>query len=83
MVTLDAVPIVRGDLAFRSSEKDECYMREPMTLAKDLWKLGVGKILAIPAVNIAYDYDAARGAKSERGYVQKLRVTCSITQMTR
>ena len=72
MVTLDAVPFIRGDLAFRSSEKDECYMGEPMTLAKDLWELGVGKILAIPAVNVAYDYDTAREAKNARGYVQKV-----------
>lgn len=71
-MTLDAVPFVRGDLAFRSSEKDECYIGEPNTLAKDLWMLGVDKILAIPAVNVASYYDAAREAKGERGYVQKV-----------
>lgn len=43
-----------------------------MTLAKDLWELGIGKILAIPAVNVAYDYDTAREAKNARGYVQNV-----------
>lgn len=71
MVTLDAAPFVRGDLAFRSSDKDECYIGELMTLAKDLWRLNLGKILAVPAVNVAYEYDTARDAKEVRGYIYK------------
>lgn len=72
MVTLDAQPFIQGKVQFRSSEKDECYMGEPMTLAKDLWRLGLGKVLAVPSVNVAYEYDRARDAKDKRGYVDKI-----------
>ncbi|KAJ5767839.1 hypothetical protein N7533_000422 [Penicillium manginii] len=72
MVTLDAQPFIQGKVKFRSSEKDECYMGEPMTLAKDLWGLGLGKVLTVPSVNVAYEYDRARDAKDKRGYVDKI-----------
>lgn len=71
MVTLDATPFLQRKVTFRSADKDECAMGEPMTLARDLWKLGLGKILAIPTVNVAYEYVDTLKAKTRHGYVHK------------
>ncbi|KAI9374890.1 cryptococcal mannosyltransferase 1-domain-containing protein [Aspergillus egyptiacus] len=75
MVVLDAEPFLSGQIAFRSAEKqEECFMGEPMTLARDLWRLGNGRgrILAVPTVNVAYEYADARAAKEARGYVARI-----------
>lgn len=71
MVTLDAAPFLERKITFRSADKDECAMGEPMTLAKDLWKLKLGRILAIPTVNVAYEYDDTSKAKARHGYVHQ------------
>jgi alpha-1,3-mannosyltransferase len=47
-------------------------MGEPMTLAKDFWRAGLGKILAVPSVNVGYEYDGAQDAKEKRGYVHQI-----------
>lgn len=44
-------------------------MGEPMLLAKDLYRRGRGRVLAVPAVNLAYSDDEAVGTKDVRGYV--------------
>lgn len=69
MVTLDARPFVNRQLRFRASDAGECYMGEPTLLAKDMWRLGIGKIAAIPTVNVAYNDEEAKSTKKERGYV--------------
>ncbi|CAL5868689.1 uncharacterized protein PFLUO_LOCUS2916 [Penicillium psychrofluorescens] len=69
MVVLDAAPFVTERVKFRSSRTDECYMGEPMLLAKDLFRHGLGKIMAVPSVNVAYNDDEALGTKTRRGYV--------------
>ncbi|GCB21883.1 alpha-1,3-mannosyltransferase CMT1 [Aspergillus awamori] len=72
MVTLDSGPFIDGQVQFRFSEEDECYMGEPTLLAQDLWRLGLGKVLAIPTVNVAYEYRWSLRAKNEKGYVHTL-----------
>ncbi|CAI7611749.1 unnamed protein product [Penicillium pancosmium] len=72
MVTLEAEPFLHKGISFRSSDTDECYMGEPMALAKDFWRAGLGKILAVPSVNVGYEYDGAQDAKGKRGYVHQI-----------
>ncbi|KAJ5612574.1 hypothetical protein N7510_005768 [Penicillium lagena] len=69
MVVLNAAPFVAETVKFRSSRTGECYMGEPMLLAKDLFRHGLGKIMAVPSVNVAYNDDEALGTKARRGYV--------------
>lgn len=69
LVTLDAKPFVSGKLAFRASNEGECIMGEPTLLAKDMWKQGLGRILAVPAVNVGYKDDDSTKIKNRRGYV--------------
>ncbi|KAJ5595137.1 uncharacterized protein N7459_001345 [Penicillium hispanicum] len=69
MVTLDAAPFAEERIQFRASEEGECYMGEPTLLAKDLYRHGLGKILAVPSVNVAYSDKEAVGTKHVRGYV--------------
>ncbi|KAJ6114742.1 hypothetical protein N7486_000520 [Penicillium sp. IBT 16267x] len=69
MVTIDAAPFLQKMLKFRASEEGECYSGEPTLLAKDLWRMGMGKIMAVPTVNVAYSDEEAKGAKAVRGYV--------------
>ncbi|KAJ5538385.1 hypothetical protein N7494_007864 [Penicillium frequentans] len=69
MATVDAAPFLQRKLKFRASEEDECYAGEPTLLAKDLWRMGMGKIMAVPTVNVAYSDEEARGTKKIRGYV--------------
>ncbi|CAI7638336.1 unnamed protein product [Penicillium pancosmium] len=47
----------------------ECYMGEPTLLAKDLYRQGLGKVLAVPAVNVAYSDEEAVDTRVRRGYV--------------
>ena len=68
MVTLDAKPFLQNKVTFRAPKNNECGMGEPMTLAQDLWRLGLGKILAVPTVHVAYEYDISRSAKEKHGY---------------
>ncbi|CAL5874461.1 uncharacterized protein PFLUO_LOCUS8757 [Penicillium psychrofluorescens] len=71
MITLDANLFLQRNLSFRGAEPGECYMGEPMALAKDCWRLGIGKILAVPSVNVAYEYDEAYYSKEMHGYVHE------------
>ncbi|OJD15368.1 hypothetical protein AJ78_04373 [Emergomyces pasteurianus Ep9510] len=72
MVTLDAAMFIKRKVSFRNSAAGECYMGEPTLLAKDLWRIGQGKILVVPSVNVAYEYSFAREAKESRGYVHNI-----------
>ncbi|KAJ5894955.1 hypothetical protein N7495_006646 [Penicillium taxi] len=79
MVTLDAVSFAEDTIKFRSSEEGECYMGEPTLLGKDLYRLKLGKILAIPSVNVAYSDKEAVGTKYVRGHVSDhVNVTMSV-----
>lgn len=69
MVTLDAATFAEGTVEFRASDPGECYMGEPTLLAKDLYRHGLGKVLAVPSVNVAYSDKEAVGTKFTRGYV--------------
>jgi alpha-1,3-mannosyltransferase len=69
MVVLDAAPFVEETVKFRSSRAGECYMGEPTLLAKDLFRRGLGKIMVVPSVNVAYNDDEALGTKAIHGYV--------------
>ncbi|RDK47080.1 hypothetical protein M752DRAFT_69607 [Aspergillus phoenicis ATCC 13157] len=72
MVILDAAPFVQRKLEFRNHKEGECHMGEPTLLAKDMWGQGLGKILAVPSVNVAYEYKATREAKDGQGYVHNV-----------
>lgn len=71
MVTLNAVSFAEDTVRFRPAEQTDadCYMGEPMLLAKDLYSQGLGKILAVPSVNVAYSDNEATETKHTRGYV--------------
>lgn len=69
MVTLDAASFADDTVKFRASDPGECYMGEPTLLAKDLYRQGLGKVLAVPAVNVAYSDKEAVGTKMIRGHV--------------
>ncbi|CAK7273854.1 hypothetical protein SEPCBS57363_005862 [Sporothrix epigloea] len=69
-VALDAQPFLEGNLEFRRSRKDtgECGAGEPTLLCKDLWHLGLGRILLVPSVSVAYSVDDGLDVKQARGY---------------
>jgi len=69
MVTLDAKVFVAQKIQFRASRDGECYMGEPMTLAKDMWAYGMGRIAAIPLVNVGYSNEEGEQVKQRKGYV--------------
>lgn len=69
MVTLDAKMFVDKQVAFRASREGECYMGEPTTLAKDMWGLGIARIVAVPSVNVGYSNEEGAKIKVRRGYV--------------
>ncbi|KIX94955.1 uncharacterized protein Z520_09265 [Fonsecaea multimorphosa CBS 102226] len=68
-VALTAKPFLEGKIRFRTEVEDECHLGEPVHLAKDLWKLGLGKIAVIPSVNVGYSVDDTRKAKEAHGWV--------------
>ncbi|KAJ5924202.1 hypothetical protein N7466_008389 [Penicillium verhagenii] len=71
MATLNAVSFAEDVIRFRPAEQTEadCYMSETVLLAKDLFSQGLGKILAVPSVNVAYSDNEATEMKHTRGYV--------------
>ena len=52
---ISAAPIMERRIRFRRNIEDECYMGEPTLFAKDLWRLGLGRIQVVPTVNVGYD----------------------------
>ncbi|PYI10994.1 alpha-1,3-mannosyltransferase CMT1 [Aspergillus sclerotiicarbonarius CBS 121057] len=72
MVTLDSGPFIDGLVQFRYAEENDCYQGEPTLLAQDLWRQGLGKVLAVPAVNVAYEYRWTLRAKQDKGYVHDI-----------
>lgn len=61
MVTLDAASFADDTGKFRASDPGEFYMGELTLLAKDLYRQGLGKVLVVPAVNVAYSDEEAVG----------------------
>ncbi|KAI1612533.1 cryptococcal mannosyltransferase 1-domain-containing protein [Exophiala viscosa] len=70
-VALNAQPFMEGKVDFRSAHIGECYFGEPTLLAKDLWKLGNGRIAIIPKVNLGYSVEVSAKAKELHGWVSK------------
>ena len=73
MVTLDARPFLNRSLEFRASVEEngvgECYLGEPTTLAKDMWKKDIARIVAVPSVNLGYSNEEGAKIKKRRGFV--------------
>ena len=73
MVTLNSKPFLDRSLKFRASVKKngvgECCMGEPTTLAKDMWKQDIAKIVAVPSVNLGYSNEEGAKIKKRRGFV--------------
>ncbi|KIX01849.1 uncharacterized protein Z518_09576 [Rhinocladiella mackenziei CBS 650.93] len=63
-----AKPLLKDNVTFRASYKDECYMGEPTLFCKDFWTLGYGRIAIIPSVNVGYNDDESRHVKEKHGY---------------
>ncbi|OAP65625.1 hypothetical protein AYL99_01597 [Fonsecaea erecta] len=68
-VALTAKPFLDGKIRFRTEVEEECHLGEPVHLAKDLWRLGHGKIAVIPSINVGYSVDDSRKAKEAHGSV--------------
>jgi alpha-1,3-mannosyltransferase len=69
MVTLNAASFAENTFRFQSSKPGECQMASPMLLARDMWRRGCARILAVPSINVARFDEEAIGAKALRGYV--------------
>ncbi|EXJ60365.1 hypothetical protein A1O7_04517 [Cladophialophora yegresii CBS 114405] len=67
-----ASPFMDGRIWFRTEMQGECHLGEPVHLAKDLWRLGYGKIAVIPGVNIGYSVVDSRIAKDAHGWVSEV-----------
>ena len=52
---ISAEPILERRIKFRRNVEGECYMGEPTLFAKDLWRLGLGRIQVVPSVNVGYE----------------------------
>ena len=66
-------PIMQQKIRFRRNDvtADECYMGEPTLFAKDLWRLGLGRIQVVPSVNVIYGEETTFNAvKDLRGRVE-------------
>lgn len=70
-VALTAQPFLEGKLDFRAGREGECYFGEPVHLAKDMWRMGHGRIAIIPKVNVGYSVEASAKAKKLHGWVSK------------
>lgn len=68
-VVFTAEPLVKNEVAFRSSRGLECFQGEPQVFCKDLWYKGYGKIMVVPSVNLEYTDPLGRQTKKEKGYV--------------
>lgn len=66
-----AAPVMERRVRFRrnSAEDGECYMGEPTLFAKDLWRLGLGRIQVVPRVNVGYD-EGTEEARDRHGRVE-------------
>jgi len=51
-----------------ATEDLECWTGEPTNLAIDFWRLGFGKIMIVPSVNVAYSDTEATQVKNRRGW---------------
>ena len=47
-------------LMCRGLLETECMQGEPQLLCKDLWRMGYGKIAAVPTVNLEYTIEMGR-----------------------
>ncbi|CAO1601096.1 hypothetical protein XANCAGTX0491_004760 [Xanthoria calcicola] len=70
MAAIGAKAFTEKEIRFRRNREGECYMGEPTLLAKDLWKEGLGRILVVPSVWVAYSHRASVRVKLEKGYVE-------------
>ena len=66
---ISARPIMERQIRFRRNVDAECYMGEPTLFAKDLWRLGLGRIQVVPTVNVGYD-NRTEEAKDQHGRVE-------------
>ena len=66
---ISAKPILERRIKFRRNGEGECYMGEPTLFAKDLWRLGLGRIQVVPSVNVGYD-NGTEEAKDLHGRVE-------------
>lgn len=66
---ISARPIMERQIRFRRNIEAECYMGEPTLFAKDLWRLGLGRIQVVPTVNVGYD-NQTEEARDLHGRVQ-------------
>ncbi|KAL9071628.1 MAG: hypothetical protein Q9161_004053 [Pseudevernia consocians] len=66
---ISARPIMERQIRFRRNVDAECYMGEPTLFAKDLWRLGLGRIQVVPTVNVGYD-NRTEEAKDRHGRVE-------------
>ena len=66
---ISARPIMERQIQFRRNVEAECYMGEPTLFAKDLWRLGLGRIQVVPSVNVGYD-NRTEEAKDMHGRVE-------------
>lgn len=70
MVVLDALPFAEDWIKFRLAASGECATSEAMLLARDLYQRRGGRIMAVPAINVAHSNKDAAEIKQLRGYVQ-------------
>ena len=79
MVTLDSKPFQNGEVTFRNSSRGECYAGEPTLLAQDLYRIGQGRVMTVPSVNVAYNDPDGSRTKKRRGYVaDRVNVTRAV-----
>ena len=77
---ISAQPILDRRIKFRRNVEGECYMGEPTLFAKDLWRLGLGRIQVVPSVNVGYE-NGTEEARDLRGRVEdRLNMTSAELQ---
>ena len=67
-----ARPLLKYNVTFRASYKDECYMGEPTLFCKDFWNVGYGRIAVIPSVNVGYNDHESRAIKKKWGWASNI-----------
>ena len=71
VAVFQAKPVMDSMVRFRSAERGECYLGEPLHFCKDLWKIGRGRIAVVPSVNVGYSDSDSEHIKTRRGSVSR------------
>ena len=64
MAAIKSDAFLKHKISFRAAEEGECNQSEALLFAKDLWKVGMSRVMVVPTINLAYTVEDALQLKS-------------------